>query len=110
MILEIINLSCLSFLILIVWFKSDAFVEYCKLLNLRFIGFIDLYEHQKSQDFSLTYHHFLMKNFNCFFVRLITCPICFGVWISFLVSLFLSPIYMPIIFVISYMLYHITDI
>ena len=68
-------------LLLIVWFKTDAFVEYSKLFRLSKLFKVDLFEKEKSQDFELTYHSYLRRFHNNFFVRLITCPICLTIWL-----------------------------
>ena len=70
-----------NILLLIVWFKTDAFVEYSKLFRLSKLFKVDIFEKEKSQDFELTYHSYLRRFHNNFFVRLITCPICLTIWL-----------------------------
>tara|TARA_R100000808_G_scaffold24932_1_gene59530 strand:- start:14343 stop:14693 length:351 start_codon:yes stop_codon:yes gene_type:complete len=67
--------------ILLVWFESNAFVEYCKLLQvgLKFFG-ID--EYKSWQDKGLSYPEFLVVKDNTFFNRLISCPICLNFWLN----------------------------
>lgn len=90
MIQEVTEISFLIFLILIVWFNTNAFIEYTYVFNLQ-----KLVKAQEYLDFnidnqtSLHYTHFLRLNYDNFLIRLITCPICLGVWLN-LFSLFFN--------------------
>lgn len=87
--LVFINLVCFAITILIVWFKSSAFVEYCNLLGFKklLLGF------DKDPN-SLTFPQYLyIKSrtlFKCtvckFLVSLITCPLCLALWLSIAVA------------------------
>lgn len=68
-------------LILLLWFRTDVWVEYCRLFRLDRISFYKDFDAKQYQDVSLTYHLYLRRYHNCFFVRLITCPICLAVWL-----------------------------
>jgi hypothetical protein len=68
-------------LLLVVWFKTDAFVEYVKLFKLSRRFSVDDFEEKYSSDFELTYHDYLRKYKNSFLIRLVTCPICLTVWL-----------------------------
>jgi hypothetical protein len=80
-----VNLVCLVLTIMIVWFKSAAFVEYSKLLGLNCL----LLGYDKDPN-NLTFTQYLYVKsrslFKCsicrFLVALITCPLCLGVWLS----------------------------
>lgn len=72
-------------LILLVWFKTDAFAEYARLLRLKWTKANDYYCVKLADPF-ITYHGFLREYYDCFLVRLLTCPICFGVWLGVLVG------------------------
>ena len=82
---------------MLVWFNSDAFVEYAKLAGgAKFFGVTE-FEKQQEKTATLDYHGYLLENKNSFFIRLITCPLCFSVWISVVLtfvvtdSLWLAP-------------------
>jgi hypothetical protein len=94
--------------ILVIWFNTDAFVEYMQLLRINFFK-IKQYIEAKQKDCTLTYHNYLLYKHNNFFTRLITCPICLTVWLCFLLYLFtdmeLSDC--PMIFICSLLLYYI---
>lgn len=74
-------------LILIIWFNTEAFVEYCNVLRINLLWTKD-YLNKKNNDVSLTYHAYLLYYHNSFFVRLITCPICFSFWVSLFICIF----------------------
>lgn len=80
---------CTLSLILLIWFRTEAWVEYTRLFHLNFLSFYKGYDAKKYQDVTLTYHLYLRQFHNCFFVRLITCPICVAVWLS-LIAAFLK--------------------
>lgn len=102
---SIINIIFLQVLILLVWFNTDAFEEYFRHISGNIFK-LKSYQKAKKNDLTLDYIHYLMYNHNCFFVRLITCPICFNVWLSIINSiLFLGLVYMPITFTISLLIY-----
>ena len=62
-----------NILLLIIWFKTDGFVEYFKVFRISKWLNVD--------DFELTYHSYLRQYHNNFWVRLITCPICLSCWL-----------------------------
>lgn len=83
--LVFINLVCLVLTIMIVWFKSGAFVEYCNLFGLKIL----LLGYDKDPN-NLTFPQYLyIKSrtlFKCgicrFLIALITCPLCLAFWLS----------------------------
>ena len=95
---DIVFITSLLTLIYLIWFDSSAFEEYAKLIGgAKFFG-VKEYEDKRQNDATLTYHQYLLTNKNSFFIRLITCPLCFSVWASLAVtfvytdSLLLTPI------------------
>jgi hypothetical protein len=74
-----------NFFIIYIWFKTDAFIEYFKYIKYfnklfkinDFIVFREKYN-------NIDYHAFLLLNYNNFFTRLITCPSCVSVWVTFM--------------------------
>lgn len=69
-------------LVLLIWFRTEAWLEYCRLLGFDAISFYDDFSIKQKNDALLTYHIYLRRYHNCFFVRLITCPICLGTWVT----------------------------
>ena len=71
--------------LLVIWYNTDAVVEYIKLLGLSRLFKIDDYEQLtlgQGEDF--TYPEYLVFRYDCFFTRLLSCPICLGFWLSFI--------------------------
>lgn len=79
---------CILSLILLIWFRTEAWVDYTRLFHLNFLSFYKDYDAKQYQDVTLTYQIYLRRFHNCFFVRLITCPICVAVWLSLAVVFF----------------------
>ncbi len=71
---------------LIVWFKTEAFVEYGSLLGLSKYLYLSEYKIAQKNDPSLEFPMFLVINNNNFFSRLLSCPLCLGFWLSLLFS------------------------
>lgn len=96
-------------LILIIWFQTEAFVEYCNLFNIQQLFFIGEFVTFKQEGGSLTYPEFLLERTNnSFIAKLVSCPICLSVWLGLITSMFTTLLYFPIITVSSLILYYIT--
>jgi hypothetical protein len=106
--MEIIDNLYLAFLIsftLFAWTETDFFVEYCKLFGIWDIFKVGEYEDYKDHGddsaeslgfgsptetaVDISYLNYLLLKHDSFFVRLITCPICLGVWLN-IFTLFIS--------------------
>lgn len=70
---------------LVIWFETEAFVEYCQLFKIERIFKLDEYALVKTADYS--YQDFLVEYHNNFFSRLITCPICVSTWVGLVLSI-----------------------
>ena len=79
---EIVLISSSVFLILVIWFKSDAFIEYANLLGGSKFFLIEAFKEEQKKDLSLDYLGYLAVHHSSFFTRLITCPICLSVWVT----------------------------
>lgn len=68
--------------VLVLWFRTEAFVEYCNLLRIKI----------PQNRTELTYPQFLYvtykneKTFRSFLIKLITCPMCLSLWLSVLLG------------------------
>lgn len=96
-------------LILLIWFRTDGVLEYCRVFKLDAISFYKDFDVKYKEDVSLTYLHYLRMYHNCFFVRLITCPICLSTWIGILLGLLSPVIFIPVYIVGGLLLYTIID-
>lgn len=92
----------------IVWFETEALVEYIKLFRLNWFK-VTNYLIAKESNFELTYHSYLLQYHKNFFTKLITCPICLTTWLSIIFSLLFtkSILNFSIIFVLSIIGYNI---
>lgn len=69
--------------VVVIWFETDAFEEYAKLLKFgQLIQSFRNYQMIKNQGSTITYLEYLMQFYNNFFVRLITCEICLITWMG----------------------------
>jgi len=86
MILELLFMSSTVALILLVWFNTEAFIEYTKLFSgTRFFLVDDFREKQKEYVYPaphLDYISYLVQYHDSFFIRLITCPLCLSFWLT----------------------------
>ena len=64
-----------------VWCDTDAFIEYCSLFGLNLFYSEEFSQRKKAMP-SLDYISFLQFEKSSFLVRLVTCPICLGVWLN----------------------------
>jgi hypothetical protein len=84
---------------LFVWTRTNAFVEYMNLLGLSRFFHIDEYNKLSLEGYSESYLSFLREYWaDCFFVRLVVCPICVGFWLGLVLLLFfgVSPVTIPL--------------
>ena len=87
MILDIIIPISLIVTFLIVWFRTEAFEEYAALIGGDKFFKVRGYRKTRERNSLLTYNGFLLDHYNSFFVRLITCPYCLGLWLSLIAGL-----------------------
>jgi len=83
-------ISPLIGLLLLFWYKTDFVLVYGKLFGLKKILKIDLYEEKKKFDIDLKYYVFLAKNYRNFFIKMLTCEICFSTWLSGIICIIYS--------------------
>ena len=105
----IILITSIVTLILILWFNADIFLEISRnsLLLIKLFK-MDMFDEAYKNNFELTYHQYLRINHDCFFVRLITCPICLSFWISLIGCLIGSIItQLPQVYLLSIFLYYL---
>ncbi len=104
----ILYVACFINTVLFVWFKTNAFVEYCKLLC-----FESLIVDYLNTDGTLTYPQFLYlktktsKN-RCvtFLGALVTCPVCLMFWLCILcLALHGTFFLLPVLYVCCLLMY-----
>ena len=72
---------------LILWFKTEAFEEYVTLMGGDKFFKVKAYKKNREANALLTYHSFLLDRYDSFFIRLVTCPYCLGLWCCLTASL-----------------------
>jgi len=100
-----------SFFILIIWFKTSAFLEYSKLFGFKKLFKIEDYDKYKEKTLNIEYLDFLILKYPNFLTKLIQCPFCINFWISlFLIIIYRNLLFLPVIYIggiISYFLFEI---
>ena len=100
--MTVVNVGFLIATILLIWFKSDAFYHYVKLFGLDRLFFIEKYDKQKEDDPLLTYPQFIKMNFGGIISKILTCPLCFTIWISTILAItFNMIVWWPTIVIVS---------
>ncbi len=107
--LDYINHCFFIAFILILWFKTEAFVEYARLFGLSRLLEIDKFDNRDI--YELNYPAFILVNHNNFLSRLISCPICLGVWLNITLCLFFEDFsFFFIKILISLLIYFTTSV
>ena len=89
--LEVISIALVASYFMLVWFRTNAFVEYLSLLKLSRFFHVGEYENIKSQGYEGIYVDFLVEYYrSSFFVRLLSCPVCLSFWLGAGLSLFIG--------------------
>jgi len=97
-------LSFINTLILIVWFQTNAFIEYCGRFPI-ISKIVDNFNKMTQAGLSSSFPSFLALNYNSFFVRLITCPYCLNFWLSLGTSFFVGYKFFAFIYITSLIYY-----
>ena len=87
------NIIALIVSILIIWFKTDFFIEYCKLFNV-YKQLVINYNLTTNISFPqylyVTYKNSVKNRFKRFLLKLVTCPLCLSLWLSILAGILFS--------------------
>ena len=78
--LDYINHCFFIAFILLIWLKTEAILEYAKLLGLSSVFKVE--DFQQRDIIELSYPQFLLVNYDNFITRLVNCPICLGFWFN----------------------------
>jgi len=103
------NLIAFIVSILFIWFKTNAFVEYCILFNVN-KQTITNYKLTNTLSFPqflyVTYKDSTKSNLTLFLLKVITCPICLCMWLTFISCIIFGYfLTIPFIFIISLFVY-----
>lgn len=107
----LIALTCLIVFNLVVWFKTDAVIEYGSLIGLsRWLKIREFQDKKLVEPYLLTYPQFLRITYNNFSTRLISCPICLSVWMAIVFCVLGSCIYLiPLVCIASWLVYYLLN-
>ncbi len=106
--------ACLIAMILVVWLKTDALVEWGSVFGLsKVLKETEFYKFKMEQllgdrpiFLDITYPIFLKLKYNCFFTRLVSCPMCLSFWMSVAGCLGMcSLLSIPIVYILSLLIY-----
>lgn len=104
--IDILNTVFTGIGLLIVWFHTEAFIEYSKLLKISSLFKINEFEKAYDTDYTLEYLTWLKLKYPTFLTKLITCPWCIGFWVSIICALFFNTFYIfPVVYVITIIMY-----
>ena len=107
---EIVLISCGVALFLLVWFDSDAFIEYATLFSGNSFFCIDDFRKVQEKYPALDWISYLEQYHDGFFIRLITCPLCLSFWLILAVCLLShSLILLPICYILTLIIYKLTS-
>ena len=95
--------SCSITSVLVVWYLTNAFVEYSRLLGLGKFLLADRYEDylHNSMNYETTYPQFLKIYSDSFLFKILECHFCLGFWLSVVCCVKIGFIYLPVLYLIS---------
>ena len=97
--------SCFITTVFVLWFNTNVVIEYGRLFKLNKILLLEDYNNYIYDNLDGDYISFLSTRGDSFFLRLITCPFCLGVWYSGGISVMLGLIYFCPLYLLSLFLY-----
>jgi len=101
--------SFFNTLALLIWFKTNAFIEYFKYFP--FINkIIKKYDDSCKAGLDIGFINFLKLNYDSFFIRLATCPFCINFWFSIITAFFVGYKFFALIYISSLVYYKIVNI
>ena len=107
--MEILLISTTVATLLLVWFNTEAFIEYATLFSGNKFFHIDDYREKQKKDVTLDWIAYLGIYHDSFFIRLITCPMCLAFWLTLAICFFShNLILLPICYILGLIIYKIT--
>lgn len=107
--MELFLISCLVAAVLLVWFHSDAFIDYASFFHGNRFFYIDDYKEHRNRDPLLDWITYLQINHDGFFIRLITCQLCLSFWLTLIICGFShNLILLPACYILGLVIYKLT--
>lgn len=92
--------------LMFVWFKTDFFIEYSKLLKLSKLFKIQKWSEYRNINPKISYLEFIRIKHSSFLIKIITCEYCLLFWLVLISCLFMKNIiWTPFIYVMSLLIY-----
>lgn len=106
-------IACLIAIVLLIWLKTDALIEWgCKFGLSKILKENEFYRFKMEQllgpiqSSDITYPIFLKLKYNCFFTRLLSCPMCLSFWLSVIGCVSMcSLLSIPTVYILSLLIY-----
>jgi len=118
MFFSILYLCIFNSLILLTWFKSEAFVEWFSIFRLAFYTKVHAYRSYQKMIYVPTYDirtlfsypEYLAVYYPNFFTKLLSCHFCTNFWTSFLLLILfrLNFYYLPVVIYCNYFFFLLT--
>jgi hypothetical protein len=108
--MEIIWIVCYITTVMLVWFKTDALIDWGQLIGLgTFLNAFDFYlERFRFAPNEFNYPSYLKIKYPNFLTKLISCPVCLSFWMvlaaSFLVGILLLDLWLILFIPVTYIL------
>ena len=107
--IELIIISSSIALFLLIWFHTEAFIEYASMASGSRFFYIDHFKECQKKDPIIDWITYLQRQHDGFFIRLITCPICLSFWLSIIACLLTDNLILfPICNILSLIVYKLT--
>jgi len=108
-----IIVACAIAMILVVWLKTDALVEWASVFGLSKILKKDAFYRFKMEQLlgpipsgDITYPTFLKLKYDCLLTRLLSCPMCLSFWLSIAGCVGISSLLaIPLVYILSLLIY-----
>ncbi len=101
--------SCAVSAFLIIWFKTNALIEYVRFFGLKDALGLNDYVSKQAVALELSFPMYLSTYCDSFLSRLFSCYLCTGFWLSIFFSAFDKVILTPVVFLISIFIYKIYE-
>jgi hypothetical protein len=96
--------------LLFIWFNTDAFIQYSKIIGLSRLFKINDWESYRTTNPKINYLEYLSIRHRNFFTKLISCKPCFNFWITLITCIcFNSLMLYPVIYMLSYIIYKLIE-
>lgn len=109
MIFDSLLISSLVAVALLMWFHTEAFIEYATLFSGNRFFHIDDFREKQKKDPMIDWITYLQVNHDSFFIRLITCQLCLSFWLTLAACIAThNLVLIPICYILNLIIYKLT--